>query len=344
MKKALVTGATGFLGQHACTTLQSRGWEVTGLGRNTAAGSRLEAKGITFVHGDLRDETAVALACAGQDAVFHCGALSSPWGRYRDFHSVNVDGTKHVVQGCRKHGVHRLIHISTPSIYFDNKRDRLDVAENAAFPPKQANAYAATKLLAERVVFDSFQSGLEGIILRPRAIFGPLDNALLPRLMRANETGGVPLFRNGDVLLDLTYVDNAVEAMLLGWEAPPEALGQAYNITNGEPAKLGDVLAELFGMLGVTLHTRDIPYPIVHGAAALMEWTHRLLPFLGEPKLTRYSVGVLAKSQTLNIKRAREQLGYAPNVSLYEGLRRFAQWWSDGGYTDLYENINNGGV
>jgi nucleoside-diphosphate-sugar epimerase len=331
MKKALVTGATGFLGWHACMALQSRGWTVTGLGRNLAAGAKLEAQGVLFVHGDLRDEGAVSRACSKQDAVFHCGALSSPWGRYREFHDINVDGTRHVVQGCQRHDVKRLIHISTPSIYFDHTRDRLNVAENALLPAKQANAYAATKLLAEEVVFDSLKNGQEGLILRPRAIFGPLDSALLPRLMRANETSGVPLFRRGDVWLDLTYVDNVVEAMLLGWEAPSEALGQAYNITNGEPSRLGDVLAELFGMLGVRLNTREIPYPVAFGAAALMEWSHRLLPFLGEPKLTRYSVGVLARSQTLDITKARQQLGYAPRISLHEGLKRFAEWWSAGG-------------
>jgi nucleoside-diphosphate-sugar epimerase len=325
--KAMVTGATGFLGQHVCMRLNRMGWQVSGLGRNATEGAKLEEQGIRFVQADLRDQAAVVRACVGQAVVFHCGALSSPWGAYRDFHAINVDGTKHVIEGCRKHEVRRLIHISTPSIYFDNRHDRLGVRERDPLPPKPVNAYAATKLLGERAVFQAFATGLSGLILRPRAIFGPLDRSLLPRLIRANESRGVPLFQGGNVKLDVTYVDNVVDAMLLGWEAPEEALGQAYNITNGEPALLRDVLSELFGMLGLPLRLRSAPYPAAYGAAAVMEWTHKLLPMLGEPPLTRYSVGVLARSQTLDIALARAQLGYAPRVRLDDGLRIFAQWW-----------------
>ncbi|MFM9330583.1 NAD-dependent epimerase/dehydratase family protein [Paenibacillus mesotrionivorans] len=327
MTKALVTGATGFLGRHVCLRLQAMGWEVAGMGRNRWAGSELEALGIRFIHADLRDREQAELACWGQDAVFHCGALSSPWGPYRDFQAVNVDGTAHITAGCLKHGVGRLVHISTPSIYFNGHEERLGVKEDAALPSKPVNAYAATKLKAEQVVRQAFREGLAGLILRPRAIFGPGDTALLPRLMRANDTSGIPLFRNGQVLLDLTYVDNVVDAMLLGWQAPEEALGQAYNITNGEPALLKDVLMELFTMLGMPLRTKKLPYPVAYGAAALLEWSHTLLPVLGEPTFTRYSVSVLAQSQTLDISRAHKLLGYTPQVSLHEGLRRFAEWW-----------------
>lgn len=327
MTKAMVTGATGFLGRHVCARLNRMGWQVTGLGRNAEAGATLEAEGIRFLSADLRDETAVVNACAGQDVVFHCGALSTPWGAYRDFKAVNVDGTLHVADGCLKHGVARLIHISTPSIYFESHRDRLGVREQDPLPPKPVNAYAATKLLAEQVALSAYASGLPTVILRPRAIFGPLDTALLPRLMRVNESRGIPLIGGGAARVDLTYVDNVVDAMLLGWEAPQEALGQAYNITNGEPVLLREVLRELFALMGTELRTFSLSYPVAYSAGGLLEGAHRLLPFLGEPMLTRYTVGVLAKSQTLDITRARQQLGYVPRVSVREGLRIFAEWW-----------------
>ncbi|MFC5702352.1 NAD-dependent epimerase/dehydratase family protein [Cohnella faecalis] len=327
MTNALVTGATGFLGQHVCLRLNRMGWNVTGMGRSESVGASLEKQGVRFVQADLRDEESVVRACAGQEVVFHCGALSSPWGPYREFEAVNVGGTKHVAAGCRKHEVRRFIHISTPTIYFDN-RDRLDIREDDRLPAKPINAYAATKLLAERVAFQAFADGQPGLILRPRAIFGPLDRALFPRLMRANDSRGIPLIKGGNVRLDLTYVDNVVDAMLLGWEAPHEALGQAYNITNGEPAILRNVLEKLFAMMGVRLRTRTIPYPVAYGAAALLEWSHRMLPVLGEPALTRYTIGVMSRSQTLDITLARERLGYAPRVGLHEGLRAFAEWWS----------------
>lgn len=327
MSKALVTGATGFLGQHMCARLHGLGWQVTGLGRNETEGARLRQQGIAFVKADLRDEQAIVRACAGQDAVFHCGALSTPWGAYSEFKAINVDGTRHIVKGCRKHEVTRLVHISTPSIYFNHQHDRLNVSEHDQLPAKPINAYAATKLQAEQVVLQAFAAGLPAIILRPRAIFGPLDRSLLPRLMGANEKRGIPLIGGGNAVVDLTYVDNVVDAMLLAWQAPQKALGAAYNITNGEPVLLGDVLRQLFAILDIPLRTRSIPAPVAYGLAALMEWSHTLLPSLGEPQLTRYSVTVLTRSQTLDIGLARKELGYTPQVSLHEGLHRFAQWW-----------------
>lgn len=149
MTNALVTGATGFLGQHACLRLSQMGWNVSGMGRSESIGAELQAQGIRFVQADLRDEESVVHACAGQDVVFHCGAMSSSWGPYREFHAVNVEGTRHVVDGCRKQNVRRLIHISTPSIYFDY-RDRVSISESEPLPVKQVIAYAATKLLELR--------------------------------------------------------------------------------------------------------------------------------------------------------------------------------------------------
>lgn len=324
--KALVTGATGFLGRHVCRRLAGMGWSVTGLGRSEEAGALLEKQGIRFVRADLRDREAVVRACAGQEVVFHCGAMSSPWGPYREFHAVNVDGTRHVLAGAVRHGARRFIHVSTPSIYFDS-RSRTGVKETDPLPAKPLNAYAATKRLAEDAVIAAFAQGLPGVILRPRAVFGPFDSALFPRLMEANGSRGVPLIGGGEALVDLTYVDNVVDAMLLAAGAPQEALGAAYNITNGEPVRLKDALTELFALLGTPLRTRRIPYPIACGAAGLLEFTHRLLPALGEPPLTRYTVTVLARSQTLDIALAREKLGYVPRVSVAEGLRRFADWW-----------------
>jgi nucleoside-diphosphate-sugar epimerase len=326
MTNALVTGATGFVGQHVVMRLCRMGWNVAGMGRNESVGVKLEKHGIRFVRADLRDADSVVRACAGQDAVFHCGALSSPWGAYREFAAVNVDGTRHVAAGCRMHEVRRLIHISTPSIYF-GRRDRTGVRECDPLPAKPVNAYAATKLLAERVVFQAFADGVPCLILRPRAIFGPLDRALFPRLLRANDSGGVPLIGGGNAIIDLTYVDNVVDAMLLGWEAPQEALGRAYNVTNGEPVKLGDALRELFSLMGVPLRARAIPFSLGYGVAAFMEWSHRMLPVLGEPPLTRYAITAVAKNQTLDITLARERLGYAPRVGLIEGLQAFAEWW-----------------
>ncbi|WP_262677595.1 NAD-dependent epimerase/dehydratase family protein [Paenibacillus sp. J5C2022] len=326
MKSALVTGATGFVGKRLAGTLQRKGWQVTAFGRNEVAGKELEDAGITFIKGNLAHREIVMEACRDQDVVFHSGALSSPWGAYQQFYDSNVLGTKHIVEGCREGGARRLVHVSTPSIYM-NYRDRLNVAEDSPLPRKAANHYAATKRVAEEIVQQAHIEGLPAIIIRPRAIFGPGDTTLLPRLIRANDEGGVPMFRGGRIMMDLTYVDNVVHALLLCADAPESALGAAYNITNQEPVILLEVLERLFRVLDKPLKRRKVPYPLAYGLAGLLEWKARLLGSEKEPLLTRYSVGALGRHQTLDNTRARNALGYMPQVSVEEGIVRYAEWW-----------------
>ncbi|ASA20820.1 NAD-dependent epimerase/dehydratase family protein [Paenibacillus donghaensis] len=328
MTKALVTGATGFLGRHTVRRLIQLGWEVSALGRSREAGEQLKRDGAVFMAQDLRNTAEIIRSCAGQDYVFHCGALSSPWGKYSEFYGCNVEGTRNIVAGCLKHGVGRLIHISTPSVYF-NYQNRLGLSEEAELALKPANAYAATKRLAELEVERAASSGLVSVILRPRAIFGPMDNALFPRILSVNEGKGVPLLDGGIALIDLTYVDNVVDAMLLGSSAPDAATGRIYNISNGEPMPFVELLTSLFAKLDIPLHTRSVSYRTAHLAAGLLEGLHRLLPGLGEPALTRYSVGSLALSQTLDISLARSLLGYEPRITVAEGLQNFADWWRE---------------
>lgn len=328
MTKALITGATGPLGRATALRLQEMGWTVTGIGRNAEAGRALEAAGIAWRRIDICQQPhETAEACVGQDYVIHCAALSSPWGRYRDFEAANVAGTINVTTGCLRHGVKRLVHVSTPSIYFDY-RDRLLVSEQDTLPDRAVNAYAATKLRAERVVREAGARGLSAIVLRPRAIFGPGDGALFPRLMRVNERRGIPLIRGGEALLDLTYIDNVVDALVLSCLAPETASGRAFNISNGEPVKLTALLERLFEQLGLPLRTMKLPLGAALAAGSLAEQAYRLIPWLGpEPPFTRYTVALLAYSQTLDISAARETLGYNPRIGIDEGLRRFADWW-----------------
>ncbi|MCM3340814.1 NAD-dependent epimerase/dehydratase family protein [Paenibacillus sp. MER TA 81-3] len=334
-RRALVTGGTGFLGQRLAFRLLEEGYAVSAIGRNARAGHELELMGVQFIPLDLCDAARVKEACRGHDTVFHCAALSAPWGAYADFYASNVIGTRHVVQGCVSGGA-RLVHVSTPSIYW-NWRDRLNISEAEPLPPKQANAYAATKLLAEREVDQAVEEAeLHAITLRPRAIFGPGDRAILPRLIEANRVGYMPLIRGGRSLLDVTYVDNVVDALLLSATASPAALGGKYNITNGEPMLLSDMLAKLFALLDAPFRPIPLAYPIASAAAGLLELHARWLAGGKEPRLTRYTVGLIGRSQTLDITAAREKLGYKPRISIEEGMRQFAEAWTQEGGAALH--------
>ena len=316
--RILVTGGTGFLGQHLVQALLERGHQVWMLGRHFASAGGLLAAGASKVQADLRDCASIIDACAQMDAVYHVGALSAPWGRSADFHAINVGGTEHVVAGCVRHGVGRLIVVSSPSVLF-NGRDQHLLTDAAPYPARFISTYSATKKLAEDRVNAAIRQGLPALILRPKAIFGPGDTTTFPRLIRAARQGRLPQIGSGRNLVDLTYVDNVVQALVLALAAPA-AVGKTYTITNDEHVALWDVITTVLRQLGIPAQLRKLPVTLAMAAARLMELRAQLTG--REPLLTRYSVAVLARTQTYDIGAARRDLGYLPAVSVAEGIRR----------------------
>ena len=142
--KYIVTGSTSGLGRNLAQKLCSDGHEVIGLGRNSAIGRELTSEGVEFLEVDLLNRELMKRAFKGADAVFHCAALSSPWGKYKDFYNANVIGTENVIGAMTENDVEYLMHVSTPSIYF-NYKGQTNVKEDTPLPKKFANHYATTK-------------------------------------------------------------------------------------------------------------------------------------------------------------------------------------------------------
>lgn len=322
----LVTGATGFLGKKLAYRLMEQGFNVTGIGRNKSIGKELSEHGITFIPCSLEDRESILSICKGKDYVFHSGALSSPWGSYKNFYNTNVIGTQNVLDGSKAAGVKRFIHVSTPSLYF-HYDERLDVKETDPIPTTFVNAYAETKFLAEQLVDDAFSNGLPTISIRPRALFGPGDNAILPRLINVCEKGFFPKMTNDKVLVDITYVENVVDALLLCMHSPANTLGQKYNITNGVQVDLYSVIEDVMSLLGKEFKYKNLSFQKAFSIAKILEFASKTVLFGKEPMLTKYTVSVLSKSQTLNIEKAKNELGYKPRVSIEEGINKFVEWW-----------------
>lgn len=324
--KVLVTGGTGFLGRHLVWRLASEGHDVGLTGRDASKAREVVshcARPVTVIpisHGQPDSEEELRRASTGLDAIVHCAARSSPWGRRDAFLRANVSSTAEVLAAIHANGIPRLVHISTPSIYF-RFRHCIGVREDDPLPPP-VNTYAETKGTAERMVR---ASAVPAVILRPRAIFGPWDQTLLPRLLRLMQRRRFPLFNEGAALVDLTYVDNVVDAIVLALQARPSA-ASTFNISNGQPIQAGELFARLARVFG--LPYRPVRMPLAMGmlVARVCELAARFAPGW-EPPLTRYTVGVAAFSQTLDQRRAREELGYVPRVDLDEGIRRTSDWW-----------------
>ncbi len=317
-KKILVTGGTGFVGSHLARTLASAGHEIVITGRNRYR-QLFGNSSIRMESVDLTDSGGIENLCEGQDLVYHVAARSAPWGARQEFWNDNVLGTQNVVTACRKHHVPRLVHVSSTAIHFQFN-DALQIAENSPLPRKFCCHYAESKAEAEKIVLGAAADGLNAIIIRARAVFGPGDNSLLPRLIAAARTGRLRQIGDGGNRIDMTHIDNLVLALLLAAERGDA--GSVFTITNDEPVLLWPLLREILQKLDLQLPSRSVAARTAMTAATVLESRHQWLKLPGEPLLTRYAVGLLSRSQTFDLSEARRVLRYDPLISMQEGVRR----------------------
>lgn len=316
--KILVTGATGGLGLQIIEDwCQKKDRSLLALGRKTERLAPFEKK-IAIQKCSLSDTEALSSACAGQDTVIHCAALSSNWGSYEEFYEANVQGTKNILEASVLAQVKRFILISSPSVYISNK-NRLNIRESDPLPTVFINHYAATKKMSEDLALWYHQRGLPVIILRPQAILGLHDQVLLPRFLKLAKKGIFPIFGDGENQMDLTSAKNVVDAIEKACFAPLEATGEIYNITNGEPVKLYPALKSFIEALGFKTKDVRIPYSVAMTIAMGFESFYKA--FRGsEPPITQFTVCALGLSRTLNIEKSKLKLGYEPQIPLQQTL------------------------
>ena len=321
MKKVLVTGATGFLGKYVVEELVEHGYQVRAFGRNRAIGQSLVNASVTFIQGDLTNQEDLTKACQEMDMVVHAGALSTFWGPWEDFYQTNVLGTKYVLEACREAKIERLVYVSSPSIYAA-PRDQLDIKESDAPQENRLNNYIRSKLASEKLFKD--YPDVSSVILRPRGLFGIGDTSILPRVLNLSQKIGIPLIGDGRQLMDMTCVENVALAIRLALETP-QAAGEVYNITNGEPRAFRNLIEETLRGLGYPIRYRKIPAPLVCAISSSLEFIYKSLKLKGEPALTRYTYYLLRYSQTLDISKAERDLGYRPKITISEGIEQYVQ-------------------
>lgn len=305
MPKYLITGGAGFIGSHIAATLLKQGESVRVLD-NLSTGRQVNVdafKGlpgtVEIVHGDLRDREAMDEAARGIEVVFHQGAIASvPRSIADPVESLecNVNGTQNVLIAARDNGVRRVVFASSSAVYGDTP----ELPKKEDMPTSPMSPYAVHKLTGELLcsVFTRVY-GLETVALRYFNVFGPRQDpaseyaAVIPRfLTMLLEKKRPVIFGDGEQTRDFIYIDNVVQANLLA-ATVPAAVGQAINVGSGERISLNKVL---------------------HIAGELLN-----LPV--DPEYREARVGDVRDS-VADISKARQLLGYAPQVSLKEGLAR----------------------
>jgi nucleoside-diphosphate-sugar epimerase len=324
--KALVTGGGGFLGGAVVRMLCERGDEVVSYSRSSYGA--LNALGVRQVSGDIADREALTAAAQGCDLVFHVAAKAGIWGDYTDYFHANVTGTGAVIAACRANGINRLVATGSPSVVFDG-RDIEGGDESLPYPDHYEAHYPQTKMLSEQLVLKANSPDLATVSLRPHLIWGPGDNHLVPRIIQKAKAGRLRRIGNRPCLADTVYIDNAAKAHLLAADRlhpGSQIAGKAYFITNDHPVPLWDMVDRILAAAGLPPVKGKVSPELARliGGGCEKIWT--LLKLSGEPPMTRFVANELSTAHWFDISAAKRDLGYYPEVSMDEGLKRLRDW------------------
>ncbi len=321
----LVTGGSGFLGGAVVRRLVARGETVRSLQRQDSPD--LRKLGVDIFHADLADRDAVIQAAQTCEAVIHIAAKTGVWGPQEDYYRANVLGTRNIIEACLANNIRRLVYTSTPSVIHAGG-DIEGVDESIPLATHFEIAYPATKAEAEQLVRSANSTELGTVALRPHLIWGPHDPQLTARILARGKIGRLRLVGKGLKLIDSVYIDNAVDAHLLALDriAPGAACaGNAYFITQGEPMPQRDLINGILKAGGLPPCEKYISPRAAYALGAIMEIIWKVLGRLDEPMMTRFVAKQLATAHWYDISAAKRDLGYAPLISVAQGLQILKQ-------------------
>ncbi|KAF5772516.1 putative 3-beta-hydroxysteroid-4-alpha-carboxylate 3-dehydrogenase (decarboxylating) [Helianthus annuus] len=348
----VVTGGRGFAARHLVDMLiryEIYSVRIADLGPDIKLepyeergnlGQALRLGRAQYVSMDLCDKSQVLKACEGAEVVFHMAAPDSSINNYKLHYSVNVQGTKNVIEACTKLNVKRLIYTSSPSVVFDGIHGIFNGDESLSYPSKHNDSYSETKAEGEALVIKA--NGVNGLLtccIRPSSIFGPGDKLLVPSLVAAARAGKSKfIIGDGTNMYDFTYVENvahahvcAERALASDGSASKKAAGEAYFITNMEPIKFWEFMSLILVGLGYERPRIKIPAFVMMPIAHMVERIYKIFAPYGMkvPQLTPSRIRLLTCNRTFNSAKANDRIGYSPIVTLQEGLKRTIESYSD---------------
>lgn len=320
--RILVTGATSLIGKRLVERLVERGDEPICLQRHAAD---LDA---TQVLGDVRDAPTVLVAAKSCDAAVHLAAKVGVVGTWEEFRSVNVDGTAHMLAAAHHHDLRTIVHVSSPSVAHVGEPISGGLAEPAVTGRRGA-WYAESKAMAERAALGANSGSMAVVAIRPHLVWGPGDTQLVGRIVDRARSGRVALVNGGRALVDTTYIDNAVDALVATLDrARPGApcAGNAYVITNGEPRTIRELVEGICTAFELAPRFPSVPIRLAAPAGDLIERFWARTNRTDDPPITRFLAEQLGTAHWFDPRPAAADLGYQPIISIDDGLARLAAW------------------
>lgn len=316
--RVLLTGAGGLMGAATARALTERGDDVTVLQRHPSG------LGLREFLGDIGDSEVVGHAAAGQDVVLHAAAKVDVVGRWSDYQRVNVQGTDNVIRSCRSAGVGRLVHVSSPSVAHAGHA-LVGAPAGPADPGTARGFYARSKAMGERLALAADDAEFAVLCVRPHLVWGPGDTQLIGPILQRARAGRLPIIGRGAALVDTTYIDNAVDALLASVDAVGRVHGESLVITNGEPRPVGEILRRVCQAAGFQAPDRHVPLRAAQAIGGVIEGIWSITGRASRPPLTRFLAEQLGTAHWFDQRRTREVLRWTPRVSLERGFELLAR-------------------
>ncbi len=326
----LVTGATGLLGSHIAEKLVAQGHQVRALVRTGSSTGFLQTLGIDTVVGDLTDPESCRRAVQGVGTIYHCAAKVGDWGKWAEFESACLDGTRNLAEAAIEANVGRLLHISSTSAYGHPLEGGPPIDETAELGQRLWplwDYYTRSKVDCERLLWDLAETrGLRLTIIRPSWLYGERDRTTLERLIGRLRAGKVPLIGRGDNPLSAIYAGNVADAAILA-ASDPGSVGEAYNITHQGQLTQREFLELFIQAIGAPPIRRKISYNLTFAASFLIEAIARLRGRQRPPLITRYATWLMGRSVSYSTTKAETKLGWKPGIGNFESIDRSVRWF-----------------
>ncbi|MEO8200884.1 MAG: NAD-dependent epimerase/dehydratase family protein [Gemmatimonadota bacterium] len=321
----LVTGATGFTGACLVRSLVQDAIPVRILARSAKRAGAMFPHGVDIVEGDITDRTLVDECTYGCNTVFHLAAAFREAGlKDERYHQVHVEGTRHVLDAARKHGIGRVVHCSTIGVLSHIEHPPAD--ETLPYAP--GDIYQSTKAEGEQLALSYFRDfGIPVTVARPTSIYGPGDMRLL-KLFRMVAKERFIMIGRGEVFLHLVHVEDLVRGLRI-LAAHPAALGEIFTIGGEEYRTLNDIVSVIAQETGVDRPRWRVPARPIQLLGSLCE--RICIPLGITPPIYRRRVDFFTKSRAFNIDKAKTRLGYQPLIDLRSGIRETIEWYRKNG-------------
>ena len=320
-KTVFVTGGSGYIGRNLLRALSGAGIAVRALARSTTSARVVTDLGAEPVVGDLADADALERGMSGATYLIHAAADTDHGVPTAAQERANREGARKVYAAARRAGVRRALHLSSEAVLLSGQ-PLLDADETTPMPARAAGGYSKTKGEAERIALEHSGGGMDVVVLRPRFVWGRDDTTALPQLIEAARTGKLAWIGGGRYRMSTTHIANVVRGAMLALESG--RAGEVYFISDGEPVEFRAFLTELLATQGVEAPAREVPRWLVQAAVRAGDSLARMTGGILHGPMSWQEYAVLGVEVTLNIDKARRELGYAPVISREEGLAELA--------------------